>query len=135
MKEIGALREERCGASIREEMAGELLKVAEEVKLGMGSHLSGRIYANALAVALSGKGYSVERDADILVFYRGKVVGSYPVSLRVGDELVVLIKTSESIEPEELGKLQSILNASSFNTAFLINFKKDRIEYRSISKE
>ena len=50
------------------------------------------VYENALCIVLTGYGLCVERQKDISVFFRGKVIGDFKADLIVNEKVIVELK-------------------------------------------
>ena len=71
------------------------------------------VYRNALQLALIEKGFTVEAERPISVYFRGKKVGDFRADLIVNDRVLLELKTAENIaiahEAQVLNYLRSTI--------------------------
>jgi GxxExxY protein len=94
-----------------------------------------KVYENALAVELRGRGLVVSQQHEFEVSYKGQIVGTYYADLLVQDRLVVEVKAVQAINPVHEAQCLNYLRASRLSLCLLINFARPRVELRRIARE
>ena len=69
------------------------------------------VYENALYIILTGYGLCVERQKDISVFFRGKVIGDFKPDLIVDKKVIVELKAVRTLDPAHEAQLINYLKA------------------------
>ena len=69
------------------------------------------VYENALYIILTGYGLCVERQKDISVFFRGKVIGDFKADLIVNEKVIVELKAVRTLDPAHEAQLINYLKA------------------------
>ena len=81
-----------------------------------------KVYENALALELRRSGLQVEQQSRITVHYAGTVVGEYCADLLVEAVVMVELKASQRLGPEEEAQLLNYLRATPIEVGLLLNF-------------
>jgi GxxExxY protein len=81
-----------------------------------------KVYRNALMHELRKRGYKVEHEVAIKVYYDGIVVGDYFADLIVNDLILLEIKSAERIISEHESQLMNYLKATHIEVGFILNF-------------
>ena len=76
------------------ELTDVILKVFYEVYNELGYGFLEKVYQNAVYIELKNRGYFVETQKKIKVFYKGNVVGEYYADLVVNNLVIFRIKSS-----------------------------------------
>ena len=66
------------------------------------------------------------------IIYTGKRVGAHKLDLVVQGEVVIELKTVENFVPYHKRQLISALKASGYKLGIVVNFSKNRIQYRRV---
>lgn len=88
----------------------------------LGYGFSEKIYENAMAYELRKRNLKVVQQESIYVYYRGEVVGEYVADLVVNSVVIVELKASRSIVPEQEAQLLNYLKATPIEVGLLLNF-------------
>jgi len=80
------------------------------------------VYENALYIVLTGYGLRVERQKDISVFFRGKVIGDFKADLIVNEKIIVELKAVRTLAPAHEAQLINYLKATNIEVGLLLNF-------------
>lgn len=80
------------------------------------------IYHNALFQDLDTKGYQVNKNLQIPVYYDGKKVGLYVPDLVVNDIIVIELKCKPHITKEDVNQFWYYLKNTPYKVGFLVNF-------------
>lgn len=101
---------------------------AFEVMNELGHGFLESIYHRSFAIALSQKGFRVQSEVFMEVFFRGFSVGNFKADLLVDKEIIVEVKAVEKIIGEHKAQLINYLVASGLNTGLIINFGNPKVE-------
>jgi len=83
-----------------------------------------KVYENALKYELEKRGFKVESQKKIEVFYDGQRVGEYYADLVVDDLVIIELKAAEELCVEHSYQLLNYLRATKFEVGLLLNFGK-----------
>ena len=81
-----------------------------------------KAYENALAIELRARGFQVDQQKPISVFYREHVIGEYFADLVVNDLIIVELKASRGLIPAHEAQLLNYLKATKYEVGLLLNF-------------
>ena len=71
---------------------------AFEVNRLLGSGFLEKVYENALLVELRERGFNVESQIPVKVYYKNKIVGEYIIDILVEKKVIVELKTVEKFD-------------------------------------
>lgn len=74
---------------------------------------------------LQSRGFTVQSEYPIKVYYNGEVVGDYRADIIVDNKIILEIKAAEEIRDEFGFQLINYLKATDFEVGLLFNFGKD----------
>ena len=77
------------------ELTDGILNVFYEIYNELGYGFLEKVYQNAVYIELKNKGYFVETQKKIKVFYKGNVVGEYYADLVVNDLVILELKAAD----------------------------------------
>jgi GxxExxY protein len=80
------------------------------------------VYENAFAIQLQQCGLRVERQHEVVVRYRGHVVGEFRADILVEGLLLVEIKAMNALMPIHEAQLLNYLKATGIRLGLLVNF-------------
>ncbi|MBL0938405.1 MAG: GxxExxY protein [Gemmatimonadaceae bacterium] len=80
------------------------------------------VYQSAMLIALGKRGLSVEREANLPVYYDGKLVGNFRCDLLVERAVLVELKVADQLSKAHSAQLLNYLRASSLEVGVLLNF-------------
>jgi GxxExxY protein len=104
------------------ELTQKVIGAAYRVHNTLGHGFAEKVYENALALELKGRGHDVRIQAPIEVTYRGAVVGDYQADLIVDGKVIVEIKAVRDLNPAHEVQLVNYLKATGIKVGLLINF-------------
>ncbi len=93
-----------------------------EVHRELGPGLSEMAYAAATCVELDARGLRYQREKQLPVQYRGRVICYHRVDLVIADALVVEIKSVERLHPVHLAQTVSYLRLTGARVGLVVNF-------------
>jgi GxxExxY protein len=100
----------------------QIISSAIEVHRILGPGLLESIYEEALCHELSLRGLPFERQKEIDVFYKEKIIKGQRLDLLVKGEVVVEIKSVRRLEGVFMAQVLSYLKSTGLKRALLINF-------------
>ena len=116
-------------ASVTEQLIG----AAFEVHNVLGYGFLERVYQRALQVELQLRGLKVELEPKIKVRFKDVIVGEYAADLLVEDKIMVELKADAAYQPLHEAQLLNELRATGVKLGFLINFGRQKVEYRRMA--
>ena len=105
----------------------QIIAAAIEVHRHLGPGLLESIYEEALCHELSLRNITVERQKEVDVVYKGKVIKGQRIDLVVNGEVVVEIKSVRHLEDVFVAQTLSYLKSTGLHRALLINFGESRL--------
>jgi len=105
----------------------QVIGAAIEVHRHLGPGLLESIYEEALAIELSLRRISFERQVEVDVSYKGEVIKGQRLDLLVGKQVVVELKAVRQLPAVATAQVLSYLKATGLDRALLINFGQSRL--------
>lgn len=100
-----------------------VLGAALSVHRELGPGLLESAYQRCLAVELHSIGIRFRREVPIPLLYRGQQIDvSYRADIVIDDQLIVEVKSVQSIEPIHRAQLLTYLKLTQLRTGLLLNF-------------
>ncbi len=106
-----------------------IIGCAFDVHNELGAGFLESVYENALAIALTGGGHSVQQQPPLLVRFREQVVGEFRPDLLVDGAVIVEVKAGAGLLPIHEAQLLNYLRGTGLAVGLLINFGR-RVEYK-----
>lgn len=107
---------------LHKELTDQILKAFYDVYNELGYGFLERVYQNALYLELKSRGFHVEAQKQIKVYYRNVAVGEYYADLIVNDLIILELKATEVIVKEFEFQLINYLRATEIEVGLLLNF-------------
>ena len=104
------------------EITDIILRSFYEIYNELGDGFLESVYENALYIVLTGYGLCVERQKDISVFFRGKVIGDFKADLIVNEKIIIELKAVWTLAPAHEAQLINYLKATNIEVGLLLNF-------------
>jgi GxxExxY protein len=117
------------------DLGGQIIGCAMEVHREMGHGFNENVYKNSLAIELQDKGFTVELEKQIKVYYKGHVVGNYAADVYVNELIILELKAIRALAPEHEVQLVNYLTATGVNDGLLINFGAKSLEFKKKYKD
>lgn len=114
------------------EITERIIQAIIKVHKVLGPGFLESVYRNALVLELSDCGLSVESEFPITISYGGRVVGQHQLDLVVEKSVVVEINTVEDLAQTHYARLRSYLRASNIPIGLLVNFAKEKADFRRV---
>ncbi len=99
-----------------------IIKCAIAVHRELGPGLLENVYEEALDIECSMDGLAVQRQLEIPVLYRGKMIGEYKPDMLINALVVVEIKSVERFDPVFEAQVLTYLRITGKRVGLLINF-------------
>jgi GxxExxY protein len=90
------------------------------------------IYRQALVKELRSRGLTVDTEAKVPVYYEGEQVGFHQLDLLVETRVILALRTVEELTGAHAAHLRSYLRATELEVGLLVNFAKERADYRRL---
>ena len=107
-----------------------LIGAAFEVHNTLGYGFLERVYQKAMQVELLARGVEVDLEPQIKVQFKGVIVGDYAADLLVAKQIIVELKVDSAYQPVHEAQLLNELRGTGIRLGFLINFGRERVEYK-----
>ncbi len=104
--------------ALTDKIIGTFYEVYNE--LGFGFLES--VYENALVIALREKGFKVEQQISVPVWFRGQRVGDFVADLLVEDKVILELKAVRIFDESHKAQLLNYLRATEIEVGLLLNF-------------
>jgi len=109
---------------LHKELTDRILKVFFDVYNELGYGFLEKVYQNALFIELKARGFQVEAQKQIKVFYKGNEVGEYYADLVVNELVILELKAAEYLTKEFEWQLINYLRGTVMEVGLLLNFGK-----------
>jgi GxxExxY protein len=113
---------------VLERIISRIIGCAIEVHRRLGPGLSEGLYEDALTIELEFQGLKFDRQREILVHYRDKLLRPQRLDLVVEDQVVVEIKAVEQLHPIHRAQLLSYVRSAGLPVGLLVNFNGETIK-------
>ena len=118
----GAQKSQKGGME-EAELTARVIAACVEIQRVLGTGLLESAYAGALAHELSASGIRYEREHPIPAIYKGTFVGpGFRADFLVEQQVIVELKTVDSVLPVHRAQLLSYLRLSRLRLGLLVNF-------------
>lgn len=102
--------------------------VFNELKYG----LSEKIYQKAFAEELKNSGFNFEREKEVPIKYKDKIIGKYVLDFLINNEIVVELKVQNEHTTEQFKQLVGYLKSLDKKLGILILFTNQGIKFRRV---
>ena len=109
---------------LHEELTNLIIKTFYEVYNELGYGFLEKVYQNSLFLELRNKGFKVEAQKKISVYYKGIEVGEYYADLIVEDLVILELKAAEYIVKDFENQILNYLRSTNCEVGLLLNFGK-----------
>jgi GxxExxY protein len=109
---------------LHEKLTNAIIKTFYEVYNELGYGFLEKVYQNSLYLELKNKGYKVEAQKKISVYYKGTEVGEYYADLLVEDLIILELKAADCIVKEFENQILNYLRGTECEVGLLLNFGK-----------
>jgi len=116
------------------DLAYKIVGLAMRVHRKLGYGFLEKVYENALMVLFRREGIEAKQQAPITVYFEEEVVGNYYADILVEDKVILEIKSVEKIIDAHIAQSLNYLKATGLRLAIILNFSKEKLEYKRIIK-
>ena len=109
---------------LHEELTNAIIKTFYEVYNELGYGFLEKVYQNSLYLELKNKGFKVEAQKKISVYYKGTEVGEYFADLIVEETIILELKAAECIVKDFENQILNYLRGTDCEVGLLLNFGK-----------
>ena len=109
---------------LHKELTDAILKTFYDVYNELGNGFLEKVYQNSLYLELKSRGFEVEAQQQIKVYYKSKEVGLYYADLVVNNLIILELKATEYIVEEFEWQLLNYLRGTNKEVGLLLNFGK-----------
>jgi len=107
---------------LQKELTDKILSVFFDVYNELGYGFLERVYQNSLFIELQARGFKVEAQKQIKVYYKGNEVGEYYADLVVNDLVILELKAADYLVKEFEWQLVNYLKGTNMEVGLLLNF-------------
>ena len=108
----------------------QLIGAAFEVNNVLGFGFLEQVYQRAMQVELQLRNVKVELEPKLQVRFKNIIVGDYAAYLLVADNIIVELKTDAEYQSAHEAQLLNELRGTRIRLGYLINFGRERVEYK-----
>jgi GxxExxY protein len=113
--------------SSQKRLSEQVIGCAQNVSRELGAGFLEAVYENALAFELEEAGLAFERQHQLDVYYKRKLIGQYQADLVVEDKIIVELKAVASFSACHKAQVINYLRASGLSVGLLFNFGMSRL--------
>ena len=111
----------------------QIIAAVIEVHKILGFGFLENVYERALLKELNMRGLKAEAQKEVKVTYKGDIVGSYFADIVVNDEIILELKSVEHLNNSHKAQLLNYLKGTGLKLGFLVNFGKEKAEYKRLA--
>ncbi len=108
-----------------QELTKSLIGIYYDVYNELGYGFLEKVYQNAMLLELQSRGYEVETQKKVNVFYKKQIVGEYIPDIIVNQSVILELKCVEYMVESHESQLLNYLKATDCEIGLLLNFGKD----------
>ena len=115
------------------ELSYNIMEAVFEVHNQLGPGFGEEIYQQALIVEMETRSIPFEAQKSLVVWYKGKPMGTYRLDFLVDGKIILELKAISSLNDLFKQQLTSYLKATDLRLGILLNFGTRRVEYIRIA--
>jgi GxxExxY protein len=116
------------------DLSYKIVGLAMKVHSKLGHGFLEKVYENGLMVLFRREGIEAKQQVPITVYFEEEVVGNYYADILVEDKVILEIKSVENIIDAHIAQTLNYLKATGLRLAIILNFSKEKLEYKRIVK-
>ena len=117
-----------------EALTQQIIGCIVKVHRTLGPGFLEEIYRRALCIELRRSGLKVETEKSVPVFYEEEEIGLHRLDLVVEDTVVLELKAVPELAAAHYEQLRSYLCASAIDLGLLVNFGRERSDFRRVER-
>jgi GxxExxY protein len=114
----------------RDPVTHDIIGAAFEVHKELGYGFLEKVYQRAMQAELGLRNRKAELEHQLKVHYKSVLVGDYVADLLVDGNVLVELETAPEYQTSDEAQLLNELKASGIRVGMLINFGRDRVEFK-----
>ena len=115
-----------------DELTYKVIGCAMKVHQILGNGFQEVIYQRCLAIEFETAEVSYAREAEQIIFYKGREVGSRRADFVVDEKILVELKALTLLEDVHLAQAKNYVVAYDFPVGLLINFGATSLQYKKL---
>jgi GxxExxY protein len=115
-----------------DDISYEVIGCAMRVHNALGPGLREKPYENALVIDLERSDFRAQQQRPFPIFYLNEVVGDCIPDITVNHELLVDVKSVDSLGPNEEAQMLNYLRISGIELGLVVNFKNPKLEWQRL---
>lgn len=107
---------------LHKDLTERIIKAFYDVYNELGSGFLEKVYQNSLYLELKNRGFFVEPQKQIKVYYKNQQVGIYYADLIINEVIILELKAAEQLVEDNEFQLINYLKATNIEVGLLLNF-------------
>lgn len=108
-----------------QELTKNIIGIYYDVYNELGYGFLEKVYHKAMLIELKKRGYKLESEKKINVFYKNEIVGEYVPDIIINESVIVELKCVEYLIETHENQLLNYLKATKCEVGLVLNFGKD----------
>ena len=108
-----------------QELTKSIIGIYYDIYNELGYGFLEKVYHNALIIELKSRGFEIESQKKLKVFYKNNLVGEYIPDIIVNKSVIVELKCVEYLIETHENQLLNYLKATKCEVGLILNFGKD----------
>ncbi len=108
-----------------QELTKKIIGIYYDVYNELGYGFLERVYQNAMLIELKKRGFQVECNKKLIVYYKQDIVGEYVPDIIVNDLIILELKAVEYLIEAHENQILNYLKATDCEIGLVLNFGKD----------
>jgi GxxExxY protein len=113
----------------------EIVDAASRVHEALGPGFLESIYSRALLSELRSRGFAIQRERQIKIWYGDQLVGKHNLDLVVAATAIIELKSNQGLLPVHVAQLRSYLHATDYPFGLLLNFGSTQLQWEVLHRE
>lgn len=109
---------------LHKDITEEIISAYYYVYNELGYGFLEKVYENAMLIELKSRGFKVQSQKLIKVYFKDRIVGEYFADIIVDDKIILELKSCEALAPEHEVQLFNYHKATKIELGLLFNFGK-----------
>lgn len=110
---------------LHKQITDDILKVFYDIYNELGYGFLEKVYQNAMYFELKNKGYKVEAQTPIKVYFKGQLIGEYYSDLLIENKVIIELKACDLLMNVHVAQLMNYLKATKIELGLLLNFGEE----------
>jgi GxxExxY protein len=117
---------------VEKDLSFKIMQAAFEVHNQLGPGFLESLYEEAMALELGTQGINVERQKQVIVRYKGQMIGKHVLDTVADGKVILEYKAVSTLAPIHEQQALSYIKATGLPLAIVINFGAPRVQYRRV---